>query len=485
MRQILFADQLGPHFDLGLPAVIIESPARLAARPYHRQKAHLILSALRHRAAQSDQIEWVTADSYRQFLAQSGGDWVAVNPTSYGFRRLVQMAGIQVLPSRGFVTSEAGFAAWAAGRGRLLLEDFYRWSRRDNQGLMEEGQPVGGRWNFDADNRQPPPRGQTRLDIPPPFQPVEDEIDQQVRRDLDRWEAEGKIRTLGADGPRRFAVTRQEALLALGQFVEHRLPWFGPFEDAALRDDWVMAHSLLSVPLNLGLLDPAEVVAAAVAAYQAGQAPLASVEGFVRQVMGWRDYVWHLYWYFGEAYREQNQLGARYPVPDSWLHLEAAHLQSACLSHAMNQLRHTGWLHHIERLMILGNFALQRGIDPAQLNQWFVDAFVDGTPWVMPANVIGMSQYADGGRMSSKPYLSGGAYINRMTNYCQGCRFDPAVRVGPRACPLTAGYWAFLERHRALLATNHRMAQPLAGLKRLSDLDLLIEQEKSRDTERL
>ena len=167
------------------------------------------------------------------------------------------------------------------------------------------------------------------------------------------------------------------------------------------------------------------------------------------------------------------------------LHLEAAHLQSACLSHAMNQLRHTGWLHHIERLMILGNFALQRGIDPAQLNQWFVDAFVDGTPWVMPANVIGMSQYADGGRMSSKPYLSGGAYINRMTNYCQGCRFDPAVRVGPRACPLTAGYWAFLERHRALLATNHRMAQPLAGLKRLSDLDLLIEQEKSRDTERL
>ena len=409
MPQLLFADQLGPHFDVGEPIVIVESFGRLAARPFHWQKAHLILSAIRHRALDAN-VTLVKAQSYREFLATSDTIFTAVNPTSFGYRKLVDSERFNVLPSRGFVTSEEDWASWAAPKSgkRLLLEDFYRATRRRTGLLMQGTEPFGGAWNFDHENRLPAPKNVSSLALAEPWLPVEDDIDAQVRRDLTRWHAEGKIQLVGSDGPRLFAVTRDEALAALEHFIAQRLDLFGPYEDAGLNGDWAMSHSLLSVPLNLGLLDPLEVARAAESAFHSGHARLSSVEGFIRQVTGWRDFMWHLYWHFGEQYTESNYLNATSALSKAWTSLSASDFDAACVSHAMEKVSERGWLHHIERLMILGNVALQRGLNPAQLNEWFMNSFVDGTPWVMPVNVIGMSQFADGGLMSTKPYVGGG-----------------------------------------------------------------------------
>jgi deoxyribodipyrimidine photolyase-related protein len=341
---------------------------------------------------------------------------------------------------------------------------------------------VGGRFNFDEDKRLPPPKGQSTLGVEAPAWPVEDDIDERVRRELDELVSSGEAKFLGRDATRVFAVTRAEALAALDDFISHRLDAFGPFEDAAMASDWAMAHSLLSVPLNLGLLDPMEVATAAVDAYHRGEARLESVEGFVRQVVGWREWVWQLYWHLGENYvAESNYFGHHNPLPEFFTELDGDRVSSNCMKVVLNEVRDRGWTHHINRLMVLGNFALERGVNPQELNQWFIDAFVDGTPWVMPANVVGMSQHADGGRVATKPYLSGGAYLNKMTNYCGGCPFSPTVRLGDNACPFTAGYWAFLDRHAEALQGNYRMSKPLAGRKRLVDLAEVVAQEAHRD----
>ena len=478
----LFGDQLGPHFldRTDQPSVMIESRAVFRRRRFHRQKAHLVLSAMRHRAAElGDRCDYIRADTYRDALPS--GPIEVAHPTSWAALRLVQgLPQVEVLPARGFVTSHEDFARWAEGRRRLVMEDFYRDARRRRDVLMEGTEPVGGRWNYDADNREPPPKGATRLEVAEPWWPAEDGIDDEVRHDLDRWERDGDVSFVGRDGPRRFAATRAEALSALGRFADDRLAAFGPHEDAVLDGDPWMAHSLLSASLNLGLLDPLEVVHRAENAYRAGAVPLASAEGFIRQVMGWRDYVWHLYWHQGEGYRRGNALHAGDRMPAWFAELDADAVDARCLSATLRDVREHGWVHHIPRLMILGNYAMQRGWRPAQVLDWFHRCFVDGYDWVMVPNAIGMSQYGDGGVMATKPYAGGGAYINRMTDYCGACRYDPGTRVGDDACPFTAGYWWFLERNRELLAGNHRLAQPLAGLKRLRDLDALVEQEQTR-----
>jgi deoxyribodipyrimidine photolyase-related protein len=338
--------------------------------------------------------------------------------------------------------------------------------------------PAGGRWNYDTDNRQPPPRG-PQLGVPEPWWPQEDDIDREVRADLDAWEAEG-IRFVGRDGPRRFAVTPDEADTTLEDFLEHRLDTFGTYEDAMLSGDRWMAHSLISAPQNLGLLDPAEVVSRAERRWRADGARLASVEGFIRQVMGWREYMWHLYWHFGDDYRHANALQATEPVPDWFADLDADATEARCLSDILANVRDDGWVHHIPRLMVLGSFALQRGWDPREVTDFFHRSFVDGYDWVMVANVVGMSQHADGGALATKPYTSAGAYLNRMSDYCGGCRFDPKVRVGADACPFTAGYWTFLDRHRERLAANPRMRNQVRGLDRLADLPEVVAQQAQR-----
>lgn len=495
-RRWLFADQLGPHFlgDDSRPGddgrqgvVLVESRLAFARRRYHRAKAHLVLSALRHRAAElGDRCEYVVAEGFRDGIAGVRGALSVVAPTSWAARGMVgelsRGRDIEVLQARGFVTSQSDFEAWARGRSHLRQEDFYRDARRRTGILMDgDGRPEGDRWNFDADNRQPPPRGARTLGLPTPAWPVEDDIDAGVRADLDRWSAEDGIAFAGEDGPRRFAVTRGEALVALEDFVRHRLPSFGAYEDAALVDDWPMAHALLSVPLNLGLLDPIEVIDRVVEEWRAGRAPLASVEGFVRQVMGWRDYVWHLYWHFGPDYvAESNALDARVPLPEWFRDLRWDDVRARCLSTALREVHERGWNHHIIRLMVLGNWALQRAYDPREVTEWFTANYVDAYPWVMAANVVGMALHADGGRMASKPYAAGGAYIKRMTDFCRGCAYRPEQRVGDRACPVTAGYWAFIARHEEEFARHPRMAQPARGLARLADRAEVLEQEAAR-----
>jgi len=482
-RRWIFGDQLGPHFteDLGPgdEAVLIVSRRVFARRRYHRAKAHLLLAAMHLRAAELG-VRIQVVDRYRDALDAARPDEV-IDPTSRPARAFVRAQGLRVLPSRGFATGHQEFADWARDRKRLLLEDWYRLVRSSRGILMQDGGPSGGRWNFDQDNRLPPPRKATSLGLPKPWQPVEGAIDAEVRALMDSWERDGQVSWLGADGPRLFAATRAEALSVLDDFVEHRLGLFGPYEDAVLSGDWAMAHSLLSPAMNLGLLHPMEVVQRCVQALDAGQAPLASVEAVTRQILGWREYVWQLYWWQEPPEGEQpNALNANQPIPDWFAELQVEQVRAACLRGSLEEVRTRGWSHHIVRLMILGNWALQRGYQPYEVADWFTRAFVDGYPWVMTANVIGMSQYADGGRMATKPYAAGGAYIKRMTDYCGGCQFRPEVRVGPKACPFAAGYWAFLHAHRQALKSNHRMAQPLKGLDRLVDLDALLDQERAR-----
>ncbi|MFM6974256.1 MAG: cryptochrome/photolyase family protein [Agromyces sp.] len=489
----LTADQLGPHFTDGGPSLLIENAGLLAKRPIHWAKAHLILSAIRHRVAEAnaagEPLEFVRADSYREVLRPrlaTGERIEIVAGTSFGLRALASELQLEVLPSRGFVTSETAFADWLGERPlkNLKLDDFYR-AWRIRSGVLTDGPtvPLGGQFSYDADNRQPPPRGAATLGLPEPWCPTEDDIDAQVRDDLTRWNAEGRIRLLGRDGPRRFAATRQEALAALDDFIETRLGDFGPFEDAMLTGDAVMAHSMLSVPLNLGLLDPREVIDRVVLEFSAGRAPLASVEGLVRQIAGWRDWVWHLYWRLGPDYVERsNFLAAYQPLPREWWELDGSSVAAACLGSTLDKVGELGWAHHIERLMVLGNWALQRGFDPVELNDWFTNVFVDGTPWVMPANVIGMSQHADGGLVATKPYAAGGAYISKMSDHCGGCRFNPKIRLGETACPFTAGYWAFLDRVEPRIRGNHRMGPTLGGLRQLSDRAEVVQQEAHRDS---
>ncbi|MER5308418.1 cryptochrome/photolyase family protein [Streptomyces sp. NPDC002773] len=488
----LFGDQLGPAF-LGAgdgdvsrdaPVVMIESRAVFRRRRFHRAKAHLVLSAMRHRAEElGDRVTYVKADTYREGLEQvvRGGPVTVHHPTSRAALALVRsLDNVTVLPPRGFLVRHEDFARWAHGQRGLRMEGFYRHVRRDHDLLMEGGGPAGGTWNLDHENRERPPRGARTLGAPAPYRPREDAVDEEVRRDLDRWERDGDVSFVGRAGPRLFPARRREALAALRRFLGHRLAGFGAHEDAMLAGDDTMSHSLLSSSLNLGLLDPAECVELAEAAWRAGEAPLNSVEGFVRQIAGWREYVWQLYWYFGEDYRTSNTLGHTAPLPDWWDELDADAVSARCLATVLRQVRDTGWTHHIPRLMVLGSYALQHGWDPAAVTDWFHRSFVDGYDWVMLPNVVGMSQYADGGRMTTKPYTSGGAYINRMSDLCGPCAYRPDRRVGTDACPFTAGYWNFLHRHRGTLRHNVRISRAVQGLDRLKDLPALLEQERDR-----
>ncbi len=466
--------------------LIVESRRVFARHRFHRAKAHLVLSAMRHRAAELGQrCDYVATSRYGDVVSQAGGLTVC-QPTSYAADRFVHsLDNVAILPARGFATSRVDFDQWAHGRGkrRLLMEDFYRDARARLDVLMDGAEPVGGRWNLDADNRQPPPKDAATLNMRQPWWPVEDEIDERVRWDLDQWQSDGDVAFVGDDGPRRFAATRDEALRVLEDFIVYRLPEFGPYEDAMLSADTWMAHSMISAPMNLGLLDPVEVVERVERAYRAGGVPLSSAEGFVRQVIGWRDYVWHLYWHLGDDYRHRNALQARTPVPSWFWDLDADAVEARCLSHVLGDVKAHGWVHHIPRLMVLGNYAMQRGWDPVEVTEWFHRSFVDGYDWVMVPNVVGMSQHADGGVMATKPYAAGGAYINKMSDFCAPCVYNPRVRVGDRACPFTAGYWWFLQRNRARLQSNHRMAQPLRGLDRLTDLEPLLLQEDARGSQ--
>ena len=481
-RRWCFADQFGRHFldDPSQPVLLIESRAVFERRRFHRRKAHLVLSALRHRAAElGDQVVFLQTRTYREALDEVKGKVSVCAPTSWAADRFVRsIPSIEVLPERGFCTERETFERWAKNQRGLLLENFYRDARRRFDLLMDGDKPMGSRWNLDVENREPPPKDAERLDVPPPRWPDEDEIDEEVRADLDRWERDGIVSFVGRDGPREFAATSVEAQQAFGVFVRERLPHFGPRQDAMLAADPWMAHSLLSAPMNLGLLDPLECAYAAQDAYRRGNAPLGSVEGYIRQLIGWRDYIWQTYWHFGRAYRRRNALAAHAALPRWFADLNSDAVQARCLRNVLADVRDHGFVHHIPRLMVLSNYALQRGWHPAAVTDWFHRCFVDGYDWVMTVNVIGMSQHADGGLIATKPYAAGGAYIDRMSDYCGCCRYRPNRRVGDDACPFTGGYWSFLARNAKRLSGNRRMSRPLAGMQRLSDIDEVVAQQQ-------
>jgi deoxyribodipyrimidine photolyase-related protein len=327
---------------------------------------------------------------------------------------------------------------------------------------MDGERPVGGRWSLDAENRLPPPKGAHAWPSVLAHEP--DAIDEATWADIQKR----GLPVSGAAPDGTWATTRTGALRQLHHFVDHALEGFGPYEDAMPADTWSANHSLLSPYLNLGLIHPREVVDAALSRYAGGGVPLESCEGFIRQVIGWREYVNGLYWHFGDEYRTANVLDATRELPLAFT--EPGATSMACVGSIVQDIDQRGWVHHIPRLMVLANLALITGIAPAAFLGWMRGVFVDAADWVMVPNVIGMGVHADGGRMMTKPYAAGGAYISRMGRYCGSCAFDPRRRTGEDACPFTTLYWDFLDRNRSQFDGNPRMAQQLRGLDRLSDL---------------
>lgn len=359
-----------------------------------------------------------------------------------------------------FFSTVRDFAAHAKGRKQLRLEYWYRELRQKHGVLMDGKQPAGGQWNFDADNRENFGKAGPQ-NVPPPFRVAPDATTREVI-DLVNTRFAAHPGSLDSFA---WPVTRTDALRALDDFIEQRLPLFGQFEDAMWAGEVWLWHSQLSAALNLKLLNPREVVAAAEAAYRSGHAPLAAVEGFVRQILGWREYVRGIYWTQMPGYVERNALDAQTPLP-AWYW--TGETDMACLREAITQTLAHGYAHHIQRLMVTGLYALLLGVRPQAVHEWYLSVYVDAVEWVELPNTLGMSQYGDGGLLGSKPYVATGKYIQRMSNHCRGCRYDPAQSTGPKACPFTTLYWDFLMRHEALLRQNPRMAMQMKNLDRLA-----------------
>ena len=360
-----------------------------------------------------------------------------------------------------FFSTVREFAAHAEGRKQLRLEYWYREMRHQHGILMEGKAPVGGQWNFDADNRES--FGKTGpQNVPPPSRFAPDAITQEVLALVNTRFAShpGSLKSFG------WPVTRTQALVALQSFIDQRLPLFGRYEDAMWAGEPWLYHSHLSCALNLKLLTAREVVQAAEDAYHAGHAPLAAVEGVIRQILGWREYVRGIYWLHMPDYLERNALNAQAELP-AWYW--TGQTDMACLKDAITQTLEHGYAHHIQRLMVTGLYALLLGVKPQAVHSWYLSVYVDAVEWVELPYTLGMGQFGDGGLMASKPYVASGKYIQRMSNHCSACPYDPAQSTGPTACPFTTLYWDFLMRHETLLKKNPRMAMQLKNLARLDD----------------
>jgi len=442
---------------------LVESERMTTGRPWHKERLFFLISSARHVAAEMRadgfDVRYVkaatTVDGLTQIRAEVGGDLpiVCAEPSSFRQSRILAEFGVNFVPNNLFLTPRPLFADWAGSQKTFVMENFYRAQRVRLGILVEDGKPEGGRWNFDADNRLPPPKN---YDWPPYLEHERDDIDREIAAEL------------GHEPTRTWATTRAGARRQLDYFIQHHLAGFGPYEDAMAGDNWALHHSLLSPYLNNGLLDPREAIDAVVAAYRRGYAPIESVEAFIRQVIGWREYINGMYWFLGEDYRNLNGLEAARPLLP--LFADSTRTDMNCVKTVVADVEERAWAHHIPRLMVLSNLALVTGVNPQEFLDWMREQFIDAADWVMVPNIIGMGVHADGGLLMTKPYAAGGAYISRMGQFCKGCRYDPKKRVGDDACPFTTLYWDFLDRHRDTFARNHRMAQQVKGLDRLVDL---------------
>jgi deoxyribodipyrimidine photolyase-related protein len=412
------------------------------------------------------------ATSLRQYqqAGQMPASLICVEPGEWRVRQMLEAAAaeaglpLEIRTDRHFFTSADEFAAHTEGRKQLRLEFFYRPLRERFNILMDDGEPAGGQWNYDADNRGSFGKsGPGTLPAPRQFKP--DAITQGVIDLVETRFAKHPGDVAAFDWP----VTPQAAQAALKDFITHRLSQFGTYQDAIWTGEPWLYHSRLSAAMNLKLLDPRDVVAAAEEAYRDGQVPLAATEGFIRQILGWREYVRGIYWKFMPEYAQRNALEADRPLPGFFW---TADTEMNCLRDALGQTLSHGYAHHIQRLMVTGLFAMLYGVKPEEIHQWYLAVYVDAVEWVELPNTIGMSQYADGGVMASKPYCATGAYLDRMSNACKSCRYKPKVAHGAEACPFTTLYWDFLARHEARLRKNPRMTMQLKNLDRKDATDL-------------
>jgi len=450
---------------------------------HHKKKIAFLFSAMRHFAQELREAGW-TVDYVTLDDPGNSGDFSGevaraltrhrakrVVVTEAGEWRVAEMfktwtdtlsVPVKVSPDTRFVTTRSEFATWAKDRKTLRLEHFYHEVRRKTGYLMDaDGKPAGGQWNFDAENRKP---AKADLFMPevPQFEP--DAITREVL-DLVARRFGNHVGTLE---PFWFAVTRTDARRALDHFIKHALAKFGDYQDAMLEGEKFLYHSVLSPYLNCGLLDAREICDAAEAAYREGRAPLNAVEGFIRQIIGWREYVRGIYWLKMPGYERENFFKASRSLPDFYW---TGDTDLACLRAAITQTIEEAYAHHIQRLMVTGNFAMLAGIDPHEVHEWYLAVYADAYEWVELPNVIGMSQFADGGVLASKPYAAGGNYINKMSDHCKNCRYDVKKRVGETACPLNALYWHFLDRNREKLKGNQRLGTVYAAWNKMSQTD--------------
>ena len=446
---------------------------------HHKQKLVLVLSAMRHFAeslrAEGMCMDYVQLDDkgnsgsftgeLGRALSRHHVDRIVVTqPGEWRVWEMMQTWGgvldtpVEFREDDRFLCSQTEFADWAKGGKSLRLEYFYRHMRRKTGWLMIGDRPQGGSWNYDAENRKKLPRD---FPIPPGRRFVPDATTRDVmtlvrKRFVDHF---GDLESFG------WAVTREDALEALQHFITNFLPQFGDYQDAMKAGQVFLFHSVVSPYINIGLLSPREVCEAILAAYHQGSAPLPAVEGFVRQILGWREFVRGVYWMKMPDYAQTNFLNAKRPLPDFYWTGET---DMKCLQEVIEATRRTAYAHHIQRLMITGNFALLIGVAPAQVEEWYLSVYADAFEWVEMPNTHGMALHADGGLLGSKPYAASGAYIDRMSDYCAGCAYDPKIKLGVKACPFNYLYWYFLIVNEVRLKPNPRMALPYLSLARMA-----------------
>ena len=456
--------------------VMIEAADEALNVPHHKQKIALVLSAMRHFAASlqaeglrvdyvpmdaTDNLQDLGRELAKAVQRHSPKAVIVTEPSEWRAMQLMQAwdldAPLEVREDDRFFCTRADFAALTKAKKTGRMEYFYREMRRHTGLLMRGDGPEGGQWNFDAENRKALPKGLR----PPPrarFEP--DEITTEVLTLV----ATRFANHFGDLTPFGWAVTRNDALMALDHFITHCLPSFGTYQDAMKTGEDFLYHSLISPYLNLGLLTPREVCATAEAAYQSGQAPINAVEGFIRQILGWREFVRGIYWAEMPEYGTSNHLNATRDLPALYW---TGDTPMNCMAECITTTRRHAYAHHIQRLMVTGNFALLAGVAPAQIEEWYLAVYADAFEWVELPNVHGMVMHADGGRLGSKPYAASGAYIDRMSDYCQGCAFDPKIKLGPKACPFNYLYWNFLIENAAVLSSNPRLSLPYGTLAKM------------------
>ena len=450
--------------------------------PHHPKKIAFLFTAMRHFAeglrADGIRVRYVTLEDAQntgslrgevvraaealavdRIVATEPGEWrVAEDMAAWS-----GAAGrpVEIRTDTRFLASIADFNAWADGRKQLRMEYFYREMRRRYGILLDAaGGPEGGHWNYDAENRKPPKAG-LAPPTPPQFPP-----DDTTHDVLDLVARTFTGRHFGDLQPFGFAVTQADAAQVLDHFIARALPQFGDYQDAMVTDQPWLFHAVIGLYLNAGLLDPLDTIRRVEAAYRDGRAPLAAAEGFIRQILGWREYVRGIYWRYMPGYAETNHLDAGRPLPDFYW---SGDTDLHCLSQAIGQTRRHAYAHHIQRLMVTGNFALLAGVDPKAVCEWYLVVYADAYEWVELPNTHGMALFADGGTMASKPYAASGAYIDRMSNYCRSCRYDVKQKAGPNACPFNYLYWNFLMENRPKLAANQRLGMVYRTLDKMDD----------------